>query len=64
VRWIIHGERTIYRSDWVGLGPSDPSESERIEWLPLPKLRQLLVQGEITDGLSLTALTHWFMTNG
>ena len=36
--------------------PSDPSESERIEWVPWPKIRAELAAGRIGDGLSLTAL--------
>lgn len=48
-------------AEYVG-EPSDPSESERVEWLSLQRLRELLVAGEITDGLSLTALSHWYLT--
>ena len=47
-------------AEYVG-EPSDPSESERVEWLSLPRLRDLLVSGGITDGLSLTALSHWYL---
>ncbi len=36
--------------------PSDPSESERIEWLPLIDVRAAIARHEVTDGLSLTAL--------
>jgi 8-oxo-dGDP phosphatase len=39
--------------------PSDPSESERIEWLPLDALRAAVAAGEVHDGLSLTALLWW-----
>ena len=39
--------------------PSDPSESERIEWVPVGRLRELVRTGHVTDGLSLTALSLW-----
>jgi 8-oxo-dGTP pyrophosphatase MutT (NUDIX family) len=41
--------------------PTDPSESTRVEWLPVPRLRGLLRDGEVQDGLSLTALTWWLL---
>lgn len=39
--------------------PSDPSEYERVEWVPLRSLRELVRAGKVTDGLSLTALSLW-----
>ncbi|HEU0103673.1 MAG TPA: NUDIX hydrolase [Mycobacteriales bacterium] len=39
--------------------PTDPSESERIEWVPVPRLTELLRAGEVPDGLSLTGLLSW-----
>ena len=39
--------------------PSDPGESERIEWVQVDRLRELVRTGKITDGLSLTALLFW-----
>ena len=39
--------------------PTDPGESERIEWVPVPEVRSLAADGRITDGLSLTGLSHW-----
>ena len=39
--------------------PSDPSESERIEWVPVHRLRQLVRGGQVTDGLSLTTVSAW-----
>lgn len=39
--------------------PSDPSESDRVEWVPVQRVRQLARGGQITDGLSLTALSLW-----
>lgn len=36
--------------------PTDPSESERVEWVPWPRIRDEIEAGRIGDGLSLTAL--------
>jgi 8-oxo-dGTP pyrophosphatase MutT (NUDIX family) len=36
--------------------PTDPSESERIEWVPVPELRERIRSNEVTDGLSLTGI--------
>lgn len=36
--------------------PGDPSESERIEWVPVTDVRALIERGAVFDGLSLTAL--------
>lgn len=36
--------------------PSDPSEAERIEWLPVERVVEVMAAGQVTDGLSLTAL--------
>lgn len=38
--------------------PTDPSESERVEWLPVDSVRELIAAGEVRDGLSLTALLY------
>lgn len=43
--------------------PTDPSESERIEWLPVARLHAEIEAGRVTDGLSLTALL-WATTFG
>jgi 8-oxo-dGTP pyrophosphatase MutT (NUDIX family) len=48
-------------ASYVG-DPSDPSESVRVEWVPRDRVRQLLVDNQVTDGMSLTALAHWFLT--
>ncbi|MFN8023859.1 MAG: NUDIX hydrolase [Acidimicrobiales bacterium] len=40
--------------------PSDPSESERVEWVGLDTLRDEIRAGRVGDGLSLTALLWWF----
>ena len=48
---------------WVG-EPVDIAEAERIEWVPVPRLRPGLLQDEqVLDGLSLTALL-WFLAFG
>jgi 8-oxo-dGTP pyrophosphatase MutT (NUDIX family) len=39
--------------------PSDPSEAERIVWVPADDVRRLVAGGEVRDGLSLTALLWW-----
>lgn len=36
--------------------PTDVGESQRIDWVAVDELRSLIADGEITDGLSLTAL--------
>ena len=36
--------------------PSDIGESERIAWVPVDEVRRLIGSGELTDGLSITAL--------
>lgn len=43
--------------------PSDPSESERVEWVGLAHLRDEIRRHRVHDGLSLTALL-WFLTFG
>lgn len=40
--------------------PSDPTESERVEWVPLDVVRDEIRAGRVGDGLSLTALLWWF----
>jgi 8-oxo-dGTP pyrophosphatase MutT (NUDIX family) len=48
----------LFRADgasYVG-EPSDPFESERIEWRTWPQVRAAVSAGEVRDGLSLTAL--------
>lgn len=39
--------------------PSDPSESERVEWLTVDRLRSEIAAERVLDGLSLTALLWW-----
>jgi 8-oxo-dGTP pyrophosphatase MutT (NUDIX family) len=42
--------------------PSDPSESERVAWVPVEELRRIVTSGEMRDGLSLTGVLHAFVT--
>ncbi len=39
--------------------PTDPAESERVEWVPADRVRELVRDGQVTDGLSLSALLWW-----
>ena len=39
--------------------PSDPAESERVAWVPVADVRELVRTGEVLDGLSLTSLLLW-----
>ena len=39
--------------------PSDPSESERVDWLPLDRLRGEILSGNMSDGLSLSAVSYF-----
>ncbi len=43
--------------------PTDPSESERVEWVPVERLRAEVSAGHVGDGLSLTALL-WCLAFG
>jgi 8-oxo-dGTP pyrophosphatase MutT (NUDIX family) len=36
--------------------PTDVSESERVEWVPMDRVRSIVTGGEMPDGLSLTAV--------
>jgi 8-oxo-dGTP pyrophosphatase MutT (NUDIX family) len=42
--------------------PTDVSESERVGWVPIDDVRASIRNHEITDGLSLTALTYALAT--
>jgi 8-oxo-dGTP pyrophosphatase MutT (NUDIX family) len=41
--------------------PTTPDEVERVEWLPLAQVPELVARGELQDGFSLTALL-WALT--
>jgi 8-oxo-dGTP pyrophosphatase MutT (NUDIX family) len=43
--------------------PSDSDEADRVEWLPVDRLRAEIQAGRVSDGLSLTALT-WCLAFG
>ncbi len=43
--------------------PSDPSEAERVEWVPVDRLRTEIAEGRVHDGLTLTALL-WCLAYG
>lgn len=49
---------TACGASYVG-EPSDPGESSRVEWVPVPQVRSLVRGGEVQDGLSVTALLWW-----
>ena len=38
--------------------PTDPGEAERIEWVPVDEVRRIARDGEMPDGLSLTAVLY------
>lgn len=38
--------------------PTDPGEAERVEWVPIDRVRRLASTEEILDGLSLTAILY------
>jgi 8-oxo-dGTP pyrophosphatase MutT (NUDIX family) len=39
--------------------PSDPYESERVEWVPVDDVRRLVAAHQVHDGLALTGLLWW-----
>ncbi len=43
--------------------PTDWTESERVEWLPVERVRSEILAGRVTDGLSLSALC-WCLAFG
>jgi 8-oxo-dGTP pyrophosphatase MutT (NUDIX family) len=51
---------SIYLADgatYVG-EPSDPSESERITWVPVDKVRRALTSGRVSDGMAVAGLCY------
>ncbi|MCW2620602.1 MAG: hydrolase, partial [Frankiales bacterium] len=44
--------------------PSDPSESERIAWVPADQVAALLRDGAVHDGMTTTALLWWIAMQG
>lgn len=47
-RWYVHGERTVYDSDWVRVGLADISQpsgkrfEHHVVWFPAPAMTVLL----------------------
>ena len=56
----------LFRADGAGhVGPpSDRTEADRIEWLPLAEIPGLIDQGAIVSGATLIALLYLLMTRG
>ena len=48
-------------AEWVA-EPTDPTEAERVEWVPLATVREALTDGRIVEGMTLTALSLAFAT--
>lgn len=44
--------------------PSDPSEADRIEWVPVERVRELVLEGSLGDGLSVTGVLRFLLTLG
>lgn len=42
--------------------PTEPDEAEKIRWMRWPEIRRAITNGEIRDGMSLTALLHRMAT--
>jgi 8-oxo-dGTP pyrophosphatase MutT (NUDIX family) len=42
--------------------PTDPGESERIEWVPVDEVRAIVQRGDMPDGLSLTSVCYALAT--
>jgi 8-oxo-dGDP phosphatase len=51
VHYLFHGEAVEQSGP-----PSDTSEAERIEWIPLADIRRLVAKGEIVSGPTLIGL--------
>ena len=39
--------------------PTDLTEADRIDWLPIDEVRRLLRAGEIIDGMTVTGLSYF-----
>jgi 8-oxo-dGDP phosphatase len=56
----IESRHYLYRADeatYTG-PPADITEAERIEWLPLARVRELIARGDIVNGPTLIGLLH------
>jgi 8-oxo-dGTP pyrophosphatase MutT (NUDIX family) len=54
-----HDYRVFTVSDLERIGEPEKSEAGRVEWMPLPRVRELLSTGHVPDGPSLTALAYF-----
>ena len=43
------------------VGPADPAESDRVEWVSMARVRELVRDGQVQEGLSLVALM-WLLS--
>lgn len=61
---LMTSQHHVYRGDTaVQVGPPvDSFESDRIEWVPLTKIRALIDQGDIVSGTTLVALLYLLTT--
>jgi 8-oxo-dGTP pyrophosphatase MutT (NUDIX family) len=50
---IFTADRASYRGE-----PLDAAEAERVEWVDVGELRAIAERGDMTDGLSLTAVSY------
>jgi len=49
----------LLATDAVHVGdPTDPSESERVEWVATADLKDAITRGDVPDGFTLIALTY------
>jgi 8-oxo-dGTP pyrophosphatase MutT (NUDIX family) len=57
---ISNSEHHLFRADGATYQgpPTDTTESDRIEWVPLAEVRRLIDKREIVDGPTLTALLY------
>ena len=53
---VFLGTDVVHEGD-----PVDAHESERLEWIPVDRLRRIVTSGEMPDGLSLTGVL-WALT--
>ncbi|MEV7973029.1 NUDIX hydrolase [Cellulomonas sp. NPDC089187] len=62
---ISDQEFQIWQTDSAELvGDPDPAEADRVDWLPVARLREMVTGGLITDGMSLTAVMRFLVTRG
>ncbi|MDP8969707.1 MAG: NUDIX hydrolase [Actinomycetota bacterium] len=57
---ITDSRHHLFRADgatYIG-PPTETTESDRVEWVPLSEVRSLLNKGELADGPSLVGLLH------